>query len=202
MNVSQYNEQRALADAQHALEQNYANQKLAWSVEDLKRARERAKEDEVMLSWQRQVTEAQQKYNAFSQQGLAWIKQYAPEYEKAAAAARKLADTQSSVAQQPQSSWPAGVPKNAPSSKVTMFAKGGPVSEPTFAVLAEHNQEEYVVPSGGALVKKSPGAGQDTQLLQTIVSLLSAGGGKILIDKDSLKENGFLHIDEVNSAYH
>ena len=59
LNAAQFQESMRLADAERQLTQQIAEQKYQWDLQDLELSRERAKEDEIILGWQRQTTEAQ-----------------------------------------------------------------------------------------------------------------------------------------------
>jgi hypothetical protein len=63
--------------------------------------------------------------------------------------------------------------------------------------------EEYVVPTGGALVLRGQQNNSELLLaLANIQTLLEAGGGKILIDRDQLQRDGFIHIEDFEHSYH
>ncbi|MFC1975039.1 hypothetical protein ACFLXQ_01415 [Chloroflexota bacterium] len=61
--------------------------------------------------------------------------------------------------------------------------------------LTSPNQASDTLPQGSA------GMEGTNSLLSLIYQSLSSSGGKIMIDADSLRENGFVHTDDFNSSY-
>ena len=152
-----------------------------------------------MIGWQRQLTEAQQKYSAYTQMGYEWLRKSVPEIERMARAAQELASGLSGGSSKP----PAQVLPNTPGQMGTptrAYAEGGPVSRTGPALVHEN---EFVVPQHGALVMRTSQNQTDSSnvTLEQILALLKEGGGKILIDKDQLQADGFIHIENFNHSY-
>jgi hypothetical protein len=139
LNAAQFQESMRLADAERALTQAIAEQKYQWDLQDLELSRERAKEDEIILGWQRQTTEASYFYSYYQAQGYEAAKQAKPELEAMATAAGTLADNMERYARAAAngessrgsggdgggSSAPYGGGRPQLSQEIPQFAKGG-----------------------------------------------------------------------------
>lgn len=177
LNVQQYNEKRAMDEEEFQFQQQINQQKLEWQEQDLEIARQRAVEDEKLIEWQREMTEAQEKYAAFTQMGYEWTVKTVPELEAMAKASEKLADNMAAAFQiKPESG---GGPSSAAMDKgqgvvpqQMPMGRGGATFSPTSALLSEYGQEEHVVPSGGSLILREPGLITEVRQTNTLLAAL------------------------------
>jgi hypothetical protein len=216
LTIAQFQESMRLADEQHQLERDIALQKLLWSEQDLELARQRAKEDEIILGWQRQTTQASYFYAFYQAQGYDAAVKAKPELADMARAAGSLADNMEryarALADGREGSGDGGTPFGGGSpnfaQEMPQFARGGYTGDgATSEVAGIVHRGEYVVPSGGALVirdsdsSREAGSAEVVNLLTAILVQLQAGGGTILIDEDKLKRAGFIHADNFSQVY-
>jgi hypothetical protein len=208
--VENYAIQRQLDEEQHALDAAIAQTKIQWGLEDLENARLVAVEQETILGLQRQRNEAQQIYNATQALGIEKMVELAGE-DGAYASISKfhaawIEDLEAinakwnSINQSAATVASYGMPH--PGLYDKEFAAGGPVNRPTIGLLGEAGQE-YVVPSGGALVMRSSSDEKSDQMitLLTIIASAMQSGARIVIDADALRESGFVHVDDFNKSY-
>ncbi len=81
----------------------------------------------------------------------------------------------------------------SPGDAATGGAKGGSFKPPL------HHSMSYSSPTGSASAGSS---GTDlSSVLLALSRALSGSGSKIIIDKDSLRDNGFIHVEDFNESY-
>jgi hypothetical protein len=213
--VKHFDEETPLLEAQNELKTRIGEQQLDWGNQDLEIARGRAKVNETLIADQRLMTEAQQKYNAALERGYPWMEKYDCAFKSMANYSQRLLDNEKErlalYSTNPMCNALPGIPKGNDSTSdipdlldgVAPKAMGGPTTRPTYALLSEFGQQEYVVPEHGALVLKggSTDNGQVTMLLGAILSAIQSGGGKIMVDADALRESGFVHVQDFSKAY-
>jgi hypothetical protein len=192
--LENYERETPLLEDRHNLELEMALANLQRQKDSLQLAKARAVEDEKMLGWQRELQKAQQLYNATQQLGLATTKEWNRELAKMAehlgSISRNMPDRPSSSSRPNQFG-------------AHMMAEGGSTRRPTFAMLSEHGQEEYVVPSHGALVLKEGGSQTEEKMLNLLSVIANAlqSGAKIVVDTEALKADGFLHVEDFDQGY-
>jgi len=222
--VAYYARETEYIETKHAREVEINDIKVGWDEQALERARLIAEQDEIILGWQRETADASQKYAFYMARGYDEAVKSVPELGAMHQAAIGLADELARYSEEfkkimdgtggqdqtqgsPQTGPYEGVGAPADAGdidKPALHANGGSVTTPTLAMLSEYGQEEYVVPSNGALVLRS--GGNDAQMDMVVVLLTAIAsslttGGSIVIDGDSLREAGFVHVEDFNSAY-
>jgi hypothetical protein len=202
--LEDYERETPLLEERHQLELEMAVNGLNRQRDTLELAKQRAAEDEIILGWQREIQKAQQLYNATAQLGLETTKEWTKELAQVAEHLKTItADADISdedIEDYVPGSSGSGSRTRSPRKK----GSGGYTERPTYAMLSERSQPEYVVPQHGALVLREsmqPTNDRSVALLETIAKALDSGG-KIVIDAEALRDSGFVHVADFKSAYH